>query len=189
MPEKITLYHTSLYILPSPDIHFGRKNADFGQGFYLSDSIKFSKRRAAERKGYDTYVNHYILDMTSLSVRRFERSREWYDYIFENRSFHKDTLPQYDLIIGPIANDTLYDTFGITASGLLSPEQSLKLLMLGGEYMQYVVKTPKCASQLEFISADVLDKSDIASNRQTVLDEEEQFHNDFAAELKRLTGQ
>ncbi len=31
------LYHTSFSIIENPDIYFGKKNADFGQGFYLSD--------------------------------------------------------------------------------------------------------------------------------------------------------
>ena len=32
----------------SPDVHHGRKNADFGQGFYMSPDRSFSERWAKE---------------------------------------------------------------------------------------------------------------------------------------------
>ena len=32
----MTLYHTSDREIRNPDIHYGRKNADFGWAFYLS---------------------------------------------------------------------------------------------------------------------------------------------------------
>lgn len=56
------LYHTGFDIIEAPDIHFGRQNADFGQGFYLSGNREFSVRRARERKGRHTYLNTYVLD-------------------------------------------------------------------------------------------------------------------------------
>ena len=31
-----------------PDITIGRKNADFGQGFYLTDDLDFTRRWARE---------------------------------------------------------------------------------------------------------------------------------------------
>ena len=34
--SRIMLYHTAFLEIPKPDIRYGRKNADFGQGFYTS---------------------------------------------------------------------------------------------------------------------------------------------------------
>ncbi|MBQ9562757.1 MAG: DUF3990 domain-containing protein [Lachnospiraceae bacterium] len=45
----LELFHTGYQIIERPDIHAGRTNADFGQGFYLSDDEEFSKRWARER--------------------------------------------------------------------------------------------------------------------------------------------
>jgi len=42
----MTLYHTSDREIKSPDIYYGRKNADFGQGFYMSPDRDFSYRWA-----------------------------------------------------------------------------------------------------------------------------------------------
>lgn len=47
----MVLYHTGFEKIEHPDIHFGRANADFAQGFYLSDNREFSMRWARERKG------------------------------------------------------------------------------------------------------------------------------------------
>ena len=40
--DILHLFHTGYAEIREPDIHYGRKNADFGQGFYLSDSDEFA---------------------------------------------------------------------------------------------------------------------------------------------------
>ncbi|MDO4974542.1 MAG: DUF3990 domain-containing protein [Eubacteriales bacterium] len=63
------LFHTSDRILPEPDVHYGRVNADFGQGFYLTPEREFALRWAGER----AVINVYELDLSGLKVHRFER--------------------------------------------------------------------------------------------------------------------
>ncbi len=128
--EPITLYHVGFEQIPVPDVHYGRKNADFGQGFYLSDSEDFSKRWARERRGMDTVINCYELTLDGLNVKRLVR----------------------------------------------------------GEYSQTVIKTESAASQLRFISAEVLDSAEIAACRELVSAEETAFQELFSAELERLIG-
>ena len=55
--EITRLYHTGYLQIPEPDIHHGRKNADFGQGFYTTPDREFAYTWAREHKGSDTYVN------------------------------------------------------------------------------------------------------------------------------------
>ena len=100
------LYHAGKEEIRKPDIYRGRKNADFGQGFYLTPDREFACRWAY--KGY--MVNEYELDLTGLNVKSFSREAGWYDYIFRNRR-SEDTLTA-DIVTGPVANDTLYDTLG-----------------------------------------------------------------------------
>ena len=45
------LYHTGYEEIREPDIHHGRKNADFGQGFYMTANEEFACRWARERAG------------------------------------------------------------------------------------------------------------------------------------------
>lgn len=53
----MTLYHTGFQEIRQPDIHIGRANADFGQGFYLSPDEAFSRRWARSRRDRDTWLN------------------------------------------------------------------------------------------------------------------------------------
>ena len=64
------VYHMGFSEIRSPDLRHGRANADFGQGFYLSDDADFSMRWARERKGETAVLNVYRLDLDGLAVRR-----------------------------------------------------------------------------------------------------------------------
>ena len=126
----INLFHAGYEIISSPDVFRGRKNADFGQGFYTTDSRSFASRWAREKKGADIIINSYELDEIGLKIKRFERDPEWFRYVFSNRRSMPDELSEYDLIIGPIANDTIFETLGIIGSGFLTPAEALRLRAL-----------------------------------------------------------
>ena len=182
----MVLYHTGYQEIREPDIRHGRINADFGQGFYLTANEEFARRWARERKDARTIVNVYDLDLTGLRVHRFERDEKWFDYIFRNRAARPDLLAEADVIIGPIANDTIYDTFGIITSGLLPPEKAMKLLMIGSSYEQVVVKSQKAAGQLVWREGSVLTKEEVARYRDVVAEEEAEYQRLFAQEMERL---
>ncbi len=177
------LYHTSSLELRSPDVDYGRKNADFGGGFYLSDNVEFSKKWSGNGK---TIVNIYTLDLSGLKVKRFERDGEWFNYITKNRFARGDEYADTDVIIGPIANDTLYDTYGIIFSGLLTSEEALSLLKVGKQYTQINVKTKKAASQLKWEGAQILSDEEISLSRAKVREEEAEFRSNFDRELTKV---
>ena len=183
----VLLYHAGFKIIKEPDIHYGRKNADFGQGFYATEEEEFAYRWARERKGEQTIVNTYELDTTGLAVHRFNRDSEWFGYIYGNRNRKEDGLAA-DVIIGPIANDTIYNTFGVITSGFLKPEDAMKLLLIGPEYYQVAIKTEKAAAQLRWLSSKELSRNEIAKYRETVNAEEKEYQELFARELEKITG-
>lgn len=170
------LYHTSDREIVNPDIHYGRKNADFGWGFYLTPDKDFTYRWARE----NAVVNVYELDEEDLDIHTFGRDTEWFRYIFGNRRV-KDTLTS-DVIIGPIANDTLFDTYGIITSGYLNGEDALRLLMIGPQYTQVAIKTAKAASKLRFIKSEKIEKIDPVQLKK----EQEDFREKFAGELNSI---
>lgn len=180
-------FHTGFYEIQNPDIYIGRKNADFGQGFYLSDNENFSKRWARTRKDKTAYLNKYELITDDLKIKQLNKDLEWSEYIYSNRNGLKDCLSEYDVIIGPIANDTIYDTFGIITSGLLKKEDVLRLLLIGPSYMQTVIKTEKAVSQLRFISSEVLCEETVKAFRKTVEKEEKEYQVLFANALKEIS--
>ena len=80
------LYHTGYEEIREPDIHHGRKNTDFGQGFYMTANEAFACRWARERAGKKTIMNTYELDLEGLALHRFERDTDWFNYIYNNRA-------------------------------------------------------------------------------------------------------
>ncbi len=172
------IYHTSNIEIKHPDIHHGRVNADFGQGFYLTPDRDFTFRWA----GRDSVVNVYDLDLSGLNVHRFSRNLDWFNYIFSNRKA-KDTL-NADIIIGPIANDTIYDTLGVISSGHLKPDEALKLLMVGPEYTQIAIKSEKAVKQLVWKdSLHGINKSEYAAEYKK---EQEDYLDKFTEAMKSL---
>jgi len=180
------LFHTSHQAVQHPDVHLGRANADFGQGFYLTTDEEFASRWARLRKGEETVVNAYELDLERLAVHRFERDEAWFSYIFANRSGREDSLPDADVIIGPVANDTIYDTYGIFTSGLMEPSQALGLLQMGPAYMQVAIKTEKAARKLAWLSSKTLDPEDVLGYRSIVLAEEAAYQELIAEAINTL---
>ena len=164
--DRILLYHTGFEEIRSPDVHYGRKNADFGQGFYMSPDRSFSERWAKERKGSSTVINTYELLTDGLRIKRLDRDEEWFDCIFSNR---------------------LYDVFGIPTSGFLNREQSLQLLLVGPVYTQVVIRTEKAAEQLTWLSSEVLDHEKIMLMQQAMLREQEEYQALFAEKMEKIT--
>jgi hypothetical protein len=174
------LYHTSKVEIPQPDINRGRRNADFGPGFYLTPDKDFAYRWA----GKDAVINIYEFDTEGLDIREFKRNIEWFGYIFSNRNA-VDTADA-DAVIGPIANDTIYDTLGILTSGLISDEDALSILMIGPEYTQVAIKTEKALKQLHWIGSETnIDEKAYAT---LLKQEQEEFQNAFNALIERIAG-
>ena len=63
---KMRLYHTGLSVIQAPDIRHGRKNADFGPGFYLTPDKEFAYRWAEE----GAVINEYELETEGLDICR-----------------------------------------------------------------------------------------------------------------------
>ena len=173
------LFHAGNEEIREPDIRRGRKNADFGQGFYLTPDEEFARRWA----GPGAVVNEYELDEEGLAVHRFRRDEAWFDCIFRNRRL-QDGLTA-DVVIGPVANDTIFDTFGVISSGLLEPADAVKLLMIGPEYTQTVIKTEKAVRQLRFIRSSPVRQPD-AGEREA---EKEAYQAAFAKALQEIFGE
>ena len=111
------LYHGSNITIEHPEIAKGKPFKDFGQGFYLSDTIEQAMemvQRVAERYGAERtpVVSTFEFDdsaMTdgSLKVKCFETyTEEWAEFVLRNRD-RKTSQPfhDYDIVFGSIADD------------------------------------------------------------------------------------
>ncbi|MBR2810548.1 MAG: DUF3990 domain-containing protein [Solobacterium sp.] len=182
---EMLVYHTGYQVIEKPDVHYGRKNADFGQGFYVSSSRDFSARWIHPRRGSRIFINSYRLFLSGLRVRTLDRDEEWFRYLFANRHHLPDVYDE-DVIRGPIANDTIFDTLGIITSGQLADEDALKLLMVGPAYEQIVLKTEKAAGQLTFLSAEEIPAGEYEEILKVKKAEEDEYLSRFVHVMEKI---
>lgn len=108
------LYHGTNIDFDSIDLQASKPNKDFGRGFYLSDNRQQAEEMADARVAlaggvpiviaYD--FDEKLLDSGVLNVRLFKGyTEEWANFILENRNNAADTIHDYDIVVGPIAND------------------------------------------------------------------------------------
>ena len=133
--NTITLYHGSSYDFDTIDLRQGRPYKDFGQGFYASTDIGHARSMAARNtemrnaKSRRHDFGHSILESwlyqyqfsrdkaALLAVKEFtEADREWGRFITLNRS-SKGATHEYDIVIGPTANDYTNPTIQFYMSG------------------------------------------------------------------------
>lgn len=165
----------------------GRANADFGAGFYLTPDKDFAGNWAREKTAGEVVVNEYDLDTEGLKVKYLGRDEEWFRYIFHNRRGEPDALAGYDVVTGPIATDTLFETYGIVTSGLITDDQALELLAIGPEFTQTVMKTETAASHLKWTDSYTLSSSDLAKARADYKVLSEAFDAEFSAKLDAMS--
>lgn len=177
---KRILYHTGFSVIREPDLRHGRKNADLGQGFYLSDSDAFAGKWIRDLKD-EAFVNRYELEDEGLEELRLERDAAWFSYLRTNRAGKSDRYPGADLITAPIANDTIYDVLGVATSGFLRDDLALRMLQTGPCFYQTVIKTERAAARLRWLDARPLTSEEIAAFRTTVEQEEAAYLTRIAA--------
>ncbi len=129
----ITLYHGSYAAVSQSQASRGRRNLDFGQGFYLTSLRTQAERWAqlvTERKTRNgiPQLNVYHFDETLASQSRWlhfdEYNLEWLDYVVACRAGEK-LWQQYDIVEGGVANDNVIDTVEDYTMGIISAEQAL----------------------------------------------------------------
>ena len=155
------LYHGSNMVVEAPRLTEQNRFLDFGYGFYTTtnrtQAESFAKKVVARRGGVPT-VNVYEIDENIdgavLNVKRFAApEEEWLDFVTAHRS-GTYCGTQYDLIIGAVANDDVYRTLQVYATGLLTKDQALQALKIKKLFDQYVFATAKALSLLRFLRSE-----------------------------------
>ena len=156
------LYHGSYVAVVKPDISFSRNNVDFGRGFYTTpikeQAESWSKR--FKRKYGQSVVSVYSIDESLLRndalVLEFDSySEEWLDFIIICR--RGETIGDYDVVIGGVANDKVFDTLQLYFDGLIDKTESIKRLRYEKPNIQYCFRNQIIIEKyLNFISNEVL---------------------------------
>ena len=133
--NMLTVYHGSTEKVETPICRFGRKNLDFGQGFYVTDireqAVTWANNMARNRN-MPALLNRYHLDREAVlkhaKCKIFKAyDEEWLTFIIGNRS-GEDLAKEYDYVEGGVANDRVIDTINLYMAGLIDATSALREL-------------------------------------------------------------
>lgn len=142
------IYHGSYLEIINPDTKHSRKNVDFGSGFYTTTIYDQAKKWSDKfkRRGKEAIVSKYVFEDEGLfekyKVLKFESySEEWLDFILACRS-EKDNS-DYDVVIGGVANDKVFNTVELFFEGLIDKSEAIKRLVYEEPNLQICFRTQR----------------------------------------------
>lgn len=149
--EQIILYHGSSQIVREPEIRIARFNKDFYFGFYCTLFQEQAKRWATRYNGIG-YVNEYeYIRNEKLNIKIFpEMTEEWLDFIVSCRM---GKAHNYDIVEGPMADDTIFNYVQNFVDGKISREAFWSLAKFKRPTHQISFHTARALTTLKFLQA------------------------------------
>ncbi len=132
------LYHGTNQDIETIDLSRGLRYKDFGKGFYLTPdkttAIRMAQKKSRLFGGIPTLITYEMDEAamhSNLKIKIFpaKASVEWFLFIDASRSReNKDAIHDYDIIIGPIADDGVVLQLTNYHEGIYTPEQAAQML-------------------------------------------------------------
>ena len=202
MDKIMTIYHGSEQIVEVPTFGLGRKNNDFGLGFYCTESEELAKEWAVSsiRSGFS---NRYTLDTEYLNILNLNSPDytilNWIAVLVEHRLFTIKTpvarrakrylidnfgvnVNAFDLITGYRADDSYFDYAESFLNNGISVEQLARAMRLGKLGEQIVIKSKFAFSKLQYEDFDVAEKEKYYVLRKARDDEANQTYLEMLEE-------
>ncbi|MDR3210822.1 MAG: DUF3990 domain-containing protein [Planctomycetota bacterium] len=144
------LYHGSYTAIEKPNLAFSREKTDFGKGFYLTaledQAVRWAERFKEERgtgvvSAY-TFLHRPAVETLSDDVRVLEfntHSQQWLRFVTDCRL--GKTVPEYDIVIGGVANDKVIQTLQLYFRNIISAREAIKRLRYNKPNFQYCFQT------------------------------------------------
>ena len=152
----IILYHGSNQPVENPKILESKRALDFGAGFYLTSSINQAEKWAKSvtlRRGIGKPILNifeFNENVNDLKVLKFEKANgDWLDYVVKNRK-KMALIENYDLIIGPVANDSTLPVINDYMDGKYTKEEAINHLLPQNMKDQFAFATEKALKYLKF---------------------------------------
>ena len=151
------VYHGSSVSVRQPDILHSYRALDFGKGFYLTSDFEQAKKwsilTTERRKSGKALISVFEIndkDIDKLNLLKFESAnKEWLEFVAKNRK-NKIIEENFDLIIGPVANDNTMPTITLYLRGDYDTDDAIKRLLTQRLKDQFVFKTEKSLTYLRF---------------------------------------
>ena len=154
------LYHGSFIAIDKPDVVHSRSNVDFGKGFYVTSIYEQAEKWCMrfKRRGKAGIVSRYTFDENAcnlLKVLTFDAyTEDWLDFILNCRSGQDVT--DYDLVIGGVANDRVFNTVELFFAGLINKTEAIGRLRYEKPNLQMSFRTLKALTYLHFDGSTML---------------------------------
>ena len=202
MDILITIYHGSKQIVEVPTFGRGRKNNDFGLGFYCTESCDLAKEWAVSSLS-DGFANRYTLDtkyLNSLTLNSPDYTiLNWVAVLVEHRLFSSKTpvarrakqylidhfginVNAYDLITGYRADDSYFDYAEAFLNNAITVEQLSRAMQLGKLGEQIVIKSEFAFSKIQYEGFETAQKNQYYVLRKARDDEANQNYLDILEE-------
>ncbi len=196
MNTKLTLFHGSEKIIETPIFGEGKKNNDFGLGFYCTESEELAKEWAVSSLR-DGFANRYTLDTQYLNILNLNSPDytilNWIAVLVEHRLFTIKTpvarrakkylldnfginVNAYDLITGYRADDSYFDYAESFLNNGISVEQLAKAMYLGKLGEQVVLKSKFAFSKIQYEGFEIAEKEEFYVLRKARDDEANQLY-------------
>ena len=191
MEDYITIFHGSEKIIEHPIWGEGRKNNDFGIGFYCTESLELAKEWAVSSLR-DGFANKYILDTKYLNILNLNSSAytilNWIAVLVEHRLFSITTpvarraksylvekfgvnVNAFDIIRGYRADDSYFDYAESFINNAISIEQLAQAMKLGKLGEQIVIKSKYAFTKLKYEGFEVAEQGKYYVHRKSRNDE------------------
>mgnify|MGYP003483070794 FL=1 len=154
------LYHGSTMAVRKPIVSRGRGKTDFGKGFYTTTSREQAEKWAQikrDRMGDEAHaivsvfeLDDAVLNNPAYHTRHFDgATAEWLDFVVGNR--RGEVHHNFDLIMGPVANDKLYATITLYENGILDANAAIEQLNTHQLFDQLSYNKTKACKLLTFV--------------------------------------
>ena len=131
------VYHGSSVKVDKIDLSKSMPNKDFGKGFYVTKFRNHAEEWAkviGEKYGTDGIVSEFEFSENDFTkaickIKRFDAyDEDWLDFVVANRDKNNEIAHDYDIVIGPVADDKVQNTLRLYLKGKISKEKFLKML-------------------------------------------------------------
>lgn len=186
--SKVILYHGSKDIIEKPIYHKGKKENDYGFGFYCTENDELSKEWACSNNESNGFSNKYSVDITNLKILDLTDKRysilNWIAILLKNRTFDlsndisilaKDYLiknfyidvNQFDIVIGFRADDSHFSFAKDFINNTIPVRKLNKAMALDELGKQVVIISELAFNRLHFENFEIANSLEYFIKRKT----------------------
>lgn len=148
MESNVELFHGSGIVVEKPQVLISGFYKDFGYGLYCTNIEKQAKRWALTKRPNHIVNIYSYINNSELRILKFkEMTDEWLEFVVSCR---RGISHGYDIVEGPMADDTIWDYIESYIEGEISKEAFWMLVKFKYPTHQIVFCNDKALESLKY---------------------------------------